>query len=199
ANLSATVAYPIMNGGIDLNFAIVNAGNYAWEQQPPMPAARTVTESVYDSLGNPREVTVLFYQVNDLGTATPPVNPAPGPNQACYAWYAFDTTGGKSVATANLLGGTGIIESENLPPVGQWWYDRGNINTLYMGDFIWFNTDGSLASSGGSAGPVPTPPGVPNFMSIPRVYLPPFNQSPPISPIPQTGAEIMAVDLNFGT
>jgi flagellar hook-basal body protein len=164
-----------------------------------LPPARQIAETVYDSLGNPRQVTVLFYQLNDLGTAQPPINPPPGPSQVCYAWYAFDTTGGQKVATSNLVGGTGIIEGDMQPPFGQFYYDRGQNGDLFMGDFVWFNTDGSLASSGGSGGPVPAPPGVPNFMTIPRVYLPPINQNPAISPIPSMGAEITAVDLNFGS
>ncbi|HEY5037639.1 MAG TPA: flagellar hook-basal body complex protein, partial [bacterium] len=60
------------------------------------------------------------------------------------------------------------------------------------------NTDGSLANSGGIGGP-PSPPGNPNFMSIPRIYIPVSNFNPPVSPFPFQGAEITAVDLNFGT
>jgi hypothetical protein len=45
--------------------------------------------------------------------------------------------------------------------VGQWYYDRGIAGDLYAGDFVWFNTDGSLASTGGSGGPVPRRPANP--------------------------------------
>ena len=197
ANLSTTMAYPITNGMIDIGLANSHAGNYAWEQVPPIPPTSTVTSVVYDSTGFPREVTVLFYQVNDLGDGG--VNPSSGPNQAVYAWYAFETTGGIQPQTDHLLGGTGIIEGDCQPMTGQWYYDRGRSGDLYAGDFIWFNTDGSLASTGGSGGPNPTPPGQPNYMTVPRVYIPAMNVNPPISPLPTQGADTLAVDLDFGT
>jgi flagellar hook-basal body protein len=128
--------------------------------------------------------------VNDLGAAG--INNPAGPTQACYAWYAFDTTGGQPVATVNLLGGTGIWQGD--PVI----YDRGNPGVTYYGDFIWFNTDGSLGGSGGAGGVNGGPGLASNFMMNPRVYLPPFN-FPGVSPLPSTGAEIMAVDLDFGT
>ncbi len=187
--------YPITNGILFLlSEAKAAGGNYAWDKQPPIPPAQQITENVYDSLGNPRQITVQFYQVNDLGAGG--INNPNGPNQVCYAWYAFDTSGGKPVSTNNLLGGTGIGEGD----LGDVFvsYDRGQFNTAFAGDFLWFNTDGSLASSGGIGGP-PAPPGTPNFMSIPRVYLPPINQAFPVSPIPTQGAEITSIDLNFGT
>ncbi len=196
SNLSATVAFPILNGGIDLAGMIGLGGNYAWEQQPPMPPADQAAIQVYDSLGNPRQITLQFYQIDDLGGGG--VNNPAGPNQVCYAWYAFDTTGGVPVKTSNLLGGTGIVEGEQLPPFNSWVYDRGIPNNIYMGDFVWFNTDGSLATTGGSGGPDNTPPGVPNFMTVPRLYLPPFNTNPATSPLPTQGAGIDAISLNFG-
>jgi flagellar hook protein FlgE len=192
------IPVPLDNGIITLNDVAANdTGNYAWEQQPPLPPASTATETVFDSLGNPRQITVQFYQVNDLG-ANGVNNPA-GPNQAVYAWYAFDTSGGKAVSTANLLGGTGIWEGDMLnPPFDFGGYDQGIPLAAFAGDFLWFNTDGSLASSGGIAGP-PAPPGVPNFMDLPTLYLPPTNGFLPTSPIPTQGAEITAVRLDFGT
>jgi flagellar hook protein FlgE len=36
-------------------------------------------------------------------------------------------------------------------------------------------------------------------MTIPRIYLPAQNINPPISPFPTHGAEILCVDLDFGT
>lgn len=192
-----TTIEPLLNGFIDLGTARAGGGNYAWEEQPPLPPACETSETVYDSLGNAHTISVLFYQVNDLGTANPPVNPSPGPSQACYAWYAFDTTGGQPIQTANLIGGTGVEEGDFQ---GAGSYDRNTPNELYGGDFIWFNTDGSLASTGGVAGIYPTPAGAAtNFESVPRVYLPLSNLYPPVSPIPYQGAEVMAVDLNFGT
>ncbi len=195
------VAEPIINGIIPLTDVVMNdSGNYAWEQNPPISPAAQATETVYDSTGNPRQITVLFYQVNDLGNAG--INPAPGPNQVCYAWYAFDTTGGQAINTAHLLGGTAIQEGdmENNPnPFAVQGYDHGLPFSGWAGDFIWFNTDGSLASSGGIEGP-PSPPGTPNIMDVPTVFLPAYNPDwPPLSPLPSEGAEITAVQLNFGT
>ncbi len=183
---------PLDNGIIDLADVQANAGNYAWEQQPPVPPATQTEETVYDSLGNPYQITVQFYQVNSLTQNAPQ-----GPSQACYAWYAFDTTGGKPVSTANLIGGTGIWEGVMGGVTG---YDKGVPGEQAAGDFIWFNTDGSLASSGGIVGP-PSPPGLPNgnFMDMPTLYLPVLNQFPPVSPLPTQGAEVLAVKLNFGT
>jgi flagellar hook-basal body protein len=180
---------------LDLSYFQEFAGDYAWDQVPPVPPAQSVSETVYDSLGNAHQITVQFYQVNDLGTAG--INNPSGPNQVCYAWYAFDTTGGKTVSTANLLGGTGIYEGNILE------YNRGNPEYVgYGGDFLWFNTDGSLASSGGVSG-LPGPPGLAfNFMITPRVYIPPSNLPPPtsyVSPIPTEGAQILSVSLDFGT
>ncbi len=196
-NLSATTAFPILNGGISLSGMIGLGGTYAWDQVPPITPADQASIQIYDSLGNPRNITIQFYQIDDLGAAG--INNPAGPNQVCYAWYAFDTTGGVPVKTSNLLGGTGIVEGDNLPEFNNWLYDRGINNNVYMGDFVWFNTDGSLASSGGSGGPDNTPPGVPNFMTVPRIYIPAFNVNPPASPIPTQGAGIDAIFLNFGS
>ena len=84
------------------------------------------------------------------------------------------------------------------PPFDFGGWDKGIPAAAYAGDFLWFNTDGSLASSGGIAGP-PSPPGVPNFMDLPTLYLPAYNQFPPASPLPTQGAQITAFQLNFGT
>jgi flagellar hook protein FlgE len=98
-----------------------------------------------------------------------------------------------------LLGGTGIAEGDFAHDVNPFFsYDRGVVNNGYFGDFLWFNTDGSLASTGGVVG-VPGPPGLTfNWQDMPRIYLPALNFLPPVSPIPNNGAEVMAVDLNFG-
>ncbi len=205
SNMSDQIQYPILNGGIDMAWVRIFDGNYAWQQEPRVPPAAEVETTVYDSHGNPRELTIQFYQVNDLGAMN--VNPYPGPSQALYAWYAFDTTGGQEPDTPNLVGGTGIMEGEMTAVPDQFWYDRGRttpgpsgMGDLYIGDFLWFNTDGSLATPGGCGGPVPTPPGVPNYMAVPRIYLPVTNDfNPPRSPYPTLGSEIMAIDLDFGT
>lgn len=187
---------PLENGYINLGFVQAFAGSYVWDQQPPVPPAAQATETVYDSLGNPRQITVQFYQVNDLGADG--INNPNGPNQVLYAWYAFDTTGGKPVSTADLLGGTGIGEGDYPGNPGAS-YNRDLANQGFFGDFLWFNTDGSLASSGGVGG-LPGPPGLnANYMTMPRVYLPPLDpDDPPVSPIPTQGAEIDVISLNFG-
>jgi flagellar hook protein FlgE len=206
ANLSEQIGgqpVPLENGFTNLATIIGAAGGYAWELQPPDPPASQMSETVYDSLGIQHQITVQFYQVNDLGAGG--VNQASGPSQTCYAWYAFDTTGGQAVSTANLIGGTGIGEGDigpPSPPNPLITYDRGlTVNPAapinFGGDFLYFNTDGSLASSGGIAGP-PSPPGPPNFMSIPRIYIP-IDDPSQTSPIPTQGAQILAINLNFGT
>ena len=171
------------NGYINLGAVKLFAGNYAWEQQPPIPPARQCSETVYDSTGNQHTITVQFYQVNDLGANG--VNPSPGPSQVCYAWYAFDTTGGAPVSTADLLGGTGIGEGDFFNDLNPFFsYDRGIAGQGNFGDFLWFNSDGSLASTGGVVG-IPGPAGLNfNWQDLPRIYLPAVNFNPPRSPIP---------------
>lgn len=165
--------------------------SYAWNQQPPAIPARVMGQTVYDSTGNPRSVVIQFYQVNDLGTAVPAVN-IPPRSQVMYAWYAFDTTGGVPVDNNSLIGGTGIGEGD----VAGTPYDRGLAGDEYYGDFLYFNTDGSLASEGGiwAQGGIAA-------QAKARIYLPPTQPAinPNVSPIPQFGAEITAIDLNFGT
>ncbi|HVM32072.1 MAG TPA: flagellar hook-basal body complex protein [bacterium] len=192
---TAADPYGVEYLGIDLNQAQASAGTYAWEQQPPVEPATQASETTYDSLGNPHEITVLFYQVNDLGAAGINNNTAAGQSQVCYAWYAFDTTGGKAPASSNLLGGTGISEGAFTPPLVNTSYDRG-LNGLYIGDFIYFNTDGSLANTGGVSGIKPALLPQPD---MPRIYIPATNALGVVSPRPVQGAEIMAVNLNFGT
>jgi flagellar hook protein FlgE len=166
------------------------ANRYIWDDPQQMstnPPATTFTQTVYDSNGLAREITVMAWQVNDLGDGG--VNAAAGPNQAAYAWYAFDTTDGAKPASANLLGGTGLTETYNRNTIGD-----------YTGDLLYFNTDGSLASQGdvvnGST-----------VQAAAHLYLPalPVEDGPvpapatTASPIPTVGAEIMDVTLNFGT
>jgi flagellar hook-basal body protein len=195
-----TTGMPIMFGAVSLAAAQGNAFN-AWEQQPPVPPAHVSASVVYDSLGNQRSITIQYYQVNDLGTAVPPVN-TPPMNQVLYAWYAFDTTGGAAVSNATLIGGTGIIEGDaSAPAAGAGpGYDRGVAGDEYWGDFIWFNTDGSLGSLGAVLNQ-----GVASA-ARPAVYLPPTQDDyslgggpGPASPIPNIGAEVTRVYLDFGT
>lgn len=203
-------AQVVMAGGESLTAARgAGAGTYAWNQQPPLPPAHIASETVYDSTGNPRQITMYFYQVNDLGTAVPPVNATPR-NQALYAWYAFDTTNGAAVGNNTLVGGTGIFEGDvPNPAVGaaDRSYNRGVAGNQYWGDFLYFNTDGSLASEGGVAVNVVGGANI-NAQAKAHIYLPPLNLPNPIaplnppnvaSPLPNLGAEITDVTLNFGT
>jgi flagellar hook protein FlgE len=196
---------PGVGGGV--NLAGVQGFNYVWDQQPPQNPAHQIVEQVFDSEGNPRQVTINFYQVNDLGAGG--INNPNGPNQVAYAWYAFDTTGGKTATTPNLVGGTGIIEGDVVGGgAGGPGYNRNSAaqGTEFAGDLLFFNTDGSLLSTGGDiiAG---TGGGT---MAMPDIYLPPLNgpntappagmgPQAPASPIPTQGAEITQITLNFGT
>ncbi|HVZ81942.1 MAG TPA: flagellar hook-basal body complex protein [bacterium] len=181
--------------------------NFAWDQQPPVNPAHQIVEQVFDSEGNPRQVTINMYQVNDLGNGG--VNNAAGPNQVAYAWYAFDTTGGAQPSSTNIVGGTGLQEGDvNGVP-----YDRGVAGDEFYGDLLVFNTDGSLLSTGGAENV--TVNGQP-VQAIPNIYLPPMNNpgapavpgnppdpangmGGPASPIPTQGAEITQISLDFGT
>ena len=189
-SVAANGPQPAVTGAVTLNAVKqADAGTYAWESSPPVTPALASSETVYDSNGDPRTITVQFYQVNDIGGAG--INSAAGPSQTAYAWYAFDTTGKVPVSTSNLLGGTGIIEGDlSAPPAG---YDRGTTGNQYSGDLVFFNTDGSLASTGG----VLSHNGLAT-QALPDVYLPPSNP-PGVSPNPSIGSEITQIQLNFGT
>ncbi len=205
---------PVVLGAVTLeeiqNPANAAAENFAWNAQPPVTPALTQQQTVYDSTGAAHTISTVFYQVADISTNG--INPSPQ-NQVAYAWYSFDTTGGQAISTQNLLGGTGIFEGSGttLPggvmPDG---YDRGNVGNTYWGDLIYFNSDGSLASMGG-VGDVNGQDIQQNAM----VYLPSTQPAlntalasgvaaatptiAPVSPIPTLGAEIMQVQMNFGT
>ncbi len=188
--------------------AFNGTANFAWDQQPPVNPAHQVVEQVYDSEGNPRQVTINFYQVNDLGDGG--INNSAGPNQVAYAWYAFDTTGGAQPSSANIVGGTGLMDSD----ANGNHYDRGVTGDEFYGDLLVFNTDGSLLSTGGGEN-VAGANG--QFLqAMPDIYLPPMNNAGapavagnppnpangmggPASPIPTQGAQITQITLNFGT
>ena len=157
---------PVVTAGGVLPDIVADGANYAWEQQPPIQPALTTTETVYDSVGNPRTVTFQFYQVNDLGEGGQ--NSAnPGPSQAAYAWYAFDTTGGAAVSNATLVGGSGFVEG--YMPIPDAGYDRGaGPGDQFCGDLVYFDTDGSPASPGA----VDMTTGV---QVQAHLYLPPLN------------------------
>jgi flagellar hook-basal body protein len=104
----------------------------------------TATITCYDSLGNPRSITVWFFQ-HGCDTAVPDANSF----RPVWDWYAFDTTyvKGSAVYTGtpgyqNCLGGTNIDygSAAAVPAVPP------NQQTFSP---IWFNQDGSLASDGG--------------------------------------------------
>ena len=204
---------PVITQAVSLavvqNPANATGEDFAWNQEPPVTPALTSAQTVYDSTGTAHTVTTVFYQVTDISTNG--VNPSPQ-NQVAYAWYSFDTTGGAAISTANLLGGTGIYEGSATPVAAQLTgYDRGTVGNSYWGDLIYFNSDGSLASTGGA--------GIVNGNLIQTqsdIYLPaaqpavlaaapgvaPDAADPtmtPVSPIPTLGAEIMQIKMNFGT
>ena len=195
--------------------AFNGTANYAWDAQPPVNPAHQIVEQVYDSEGNPRQVTVNFYQVNDLGNGN--INNPSGPNQVMYAWYAFDTTGGQQPSSKNIVGGTGLLEGD----VNGAAYNRGLAGAAFFGDLLAFNTDGSLLTTGGGEN-VASPSGAANAMlqAMPDIYLPPMNEAgapalpapgvpvapgagnganAPASPIPTQGAQITQITLDFGT
>jgi flagellar hook protein FlgE len=194
---SLSTGKSLVTGAVDLNTVTANdTGTYAWEN-PAITPALTSEQTVYDSNGNARTVTILMYQVNDIGNAQ--INNVPGnpSSQTAYAWYAFDTTGGAAVSNTTLVGGTGILEGQlgaAAPAAATTGYDRGVGGTQYAGDLIVFNTDGSLASTGGAG----VAGAVAGDQTIPDIYLPPLNV-PGVSPLPTIGAEITQVQLDFGT
>jgi flagellar hook protein FlgE len=124
----------------------------------------TATMTVYDALGNPRNITFWFFQHGVDPTATGVARPV-------WDWYAFDTTyvQGSTIYTGepdyfNCIAGTNI--SQVVDPAGGG-YPAGGLaavtaqfaNTVWSP--IWFNQDGSIANNGsmwgiGGAGPFNT-------------------------------------------
>lgn len=115
----------------------------------------TATMTVYDALGNPRNITLWFFQhgVDYTGTGAN-VRPV-------WDWYAFDTTyvQGSSIYTGqpdyyNCIGGTNI--SMDLADSGVVAKAANENQEVWAA--IWFNQDGSLASNGSywgaGAGPI---------------------------------------------
>ncbi len=115
----------------------------------------TATMTVYDALGNPRNITLWFFQhgVDYTGTGAN-VRPV-------WDWYAFDTTyvQGNSIYTGepdyfNCIGGTNI--SMDLADTGV--VAKAANENQEVWSAIWFNQDGSLASNGSywgaGAGPI---------------------------------------------
>ena len=187
ATASANVSSSVVENGISIDNARANA-TYIWNNanelanNPPV----TFNKTVYDSNGLAHEITFECWQVNDLGDGG--INDPNGANQAAYAWYAFDTTGGVKPntgdnATSNLLGGTGIVEG----------YDNGT-GIFGVGDLLYFNTDGSLASQGAAQTNSDVQQSA-NLFEVPTLQA----TNVLTSPVPTIGAEIMDMKLNFGT
>jgi len=181
---------PVEMGGMSLATAQAVTAS-AWEFGGTYLPACSTSITVTDSDGASRRITLHFYQVNDLGPGG--VNTAPN-NQVLYAWYAFETTGGALPSNATLIGGTAIIENHPAQPSifgDEDPFNRGIPSDMYWGDFLYFNTDGSLAGSGGvrNAGTA--------SHSIPRLYLPVTNGLP--VPNPPGTSDVFTIDLDFGT
>ena len=171
------VPMPIMMGWIDLSQAKSSGvSTYAWNQGTALPPACSAVKTVTDSLENPRQITFLFYQVNDLGTANPPVNAGAPATQALYAWYAFETTGGQTPSNSNLIGGTCIAEAITSDPC----WGRGIGSENFWGDFLTFNSDGSIDSEG----------------SVDQVMGSPTK---PYLFLPTSSLGVLQMELNFGT
>jgi len=104
----------------------------------------STTMTIYDSLGNPRQITLWFFQ-----RATQ--NPGAGmPDERPYwDWYAFDTTyvQGSQVYTGSPTAANCIAGSQITVPADP----TGATTITYSG--IWFNDDGSLASNGAEWAP----------------------------------------------
>jgi hypothetical protein len=177
-NIAPHLTQPLITGGFTL-FCASHAGNYNWILTTPAPPAATCVKTVTDLGGQTRQLTFQFFQVNDLGQAG--INTSPSP-QTAWAWYVFETTGGTLPSEYNLLGGSAVVEGyEDLPCS----VDHGHTDWLYVGDLLFFNADGSLASQGGSAGPSMTSIG---YQVKPSVYLQPLGSYP-----------ISRIYLDFGT
>ena len=188
AGADTTVSTAVVENGVSIDVARTNS--YIWDDSAELaanPPATTFTETVYDSNGLAKEITVMAWQVNDLGDGS--VNT--GSSQAAYAWYAFDTTGGASPSSSNLVGGTGITET----------YNRGDSGETFTGDLLYFNTDGSLASQGDVISGTTT-------QASAHLYIPSdfydgstvaASSATADSPVPTVGAEIMDITLDFGT
>jgi len=151
---SSPIALPnhttVIAGGqpspLSININSPTALNFAWDQPSVFPAACTVVKSFTDTAGFNRQITFLFYQVNDLGVYG--INTPPN-NQAVYVWFAFDTSYSAPIEDWSLVGGTFILElSPFESPGNNVCDDRGMAGDVYWGDFLYFNSDGSLASEG---------------------------------------------------
>lgn len=183
AGADTTVSTSVVTNGIGIDVARTN--EYIWDDSSALsanPPAATFSETVYDSNGQAKEITFYCWQVNDLGDGS--VNTTS--SQAAYAWYAFDTTGGVTPSSSNLVGGTGITET----------YNRGEAGETFTGDLLYFNTDGSLASQGDTITGTTT-------QAAAHLYIPTNfstgTAATAASPVPTVGAEILDMTLDWGT
>jgi hypothetical protein len=174
-----------MLGGVAIP-SVVSFGvsTYAWNQPAStLPPACSCVKIVTDMVGAFHEITFLFYQVNDLGTASPPVNAGAPITQVAYAWYAFETTGGQQPGNTNIIGGTGVYCGDDVGNSHQS-YNWCQAGSNAWGDFLYFNSNGTLASEGGLHGVS----GV-GIQSKPYLYL----------TVSGGSWSFLAVKLNFGT
>jgi flagellar hook protein FlgE len=159
-----------------------------------LTADHTITQTVYDSVGDPRSITYQFYQVGDTQNAATPQPPQ-------WAWFAFDTTviNGSAVFTGatdqnTLLGGTGIdvwttvLNGQPNQPVGLGPKNYGLIS---------FNADGSLQTNGGYEVGVSGQQFNPILGITNNVA--PWNISIPPGVLPSSALDSMEFSTNFGT
>jgi flagellar hook protein FlgE len=176
--------------GVDLNsIATLGADPFAG-----LTPDHTITETVYDSVGDPRSITYQFYQVGDTQNGVTPQPPQ-------WAWYAFDTTTikGSAVFTgqANQLtciGGTGIDVWATVL--------NGQPNDPGIPDpygLISFNADGSLQTNGGfevgGAGGAQFNP----ILGITNSINPMAGTAIPSGVLSSSGLSAMEFSTNFGT
>lgn len=153
----------------------------------PLTPDHVMTSTVYDSVGDPHQITIWMFQVGETANALTPQPPQ-------WAWYAFDTTfkqGSPSLSGAptqlNLLGGTGLQSDPYTNIAGD---QQGTLG------FVSFNNDGSMQTNGSNTNLANTIQ--PNIL----LHIPnPWGAAGPVPPIvmPSGGVDSFTFSLNFGT
>jgi len=207
AGSAAFIAAGFLTAGTGIGFAnasvsggvnLAAVGTLGPDPFTGLVADHTITQTVYDSVGDPRSITYQFYQVGDTQG-----NPAQPPQ---FAWYAFDTTviKGSAVYTGatneqTCIGGTGIDSWATVLAGAP--NDPGRAPGAAAYGLISFNADGSLQTNGGmeitAAGGVQFNPilGITNNVT-------PLGIAATLTPsgvLPSNGLSAMEFSTNFGT